>query len=80
METEYIISKPREEKWKNGMTSKTPGLKITVSNDKSLVELNTYYDNEVTAFVGIPTKHHSMGDELQRVIEILQEINHSLEG
>jgi hypothetical protein len=72
MKKEYIINKPECEK--NGMEMWSPGLKIRISNDKSLIEFETYYVNELTGYVGIRTKHHSKGDELDRVIEILNEI------
>ena len=61
---EYIIEKPSKE----GIMY-IPGLKVSLTDDKSLVELFHYYDSEVTQIVGIRTK------DLPKLIEALQDIN-----
>ena len=64
---EYIIEKPSREG-----TFYSPGLKVSLTDDKSLVELYHYYDDGVTQMVGIRTK------DLSKLIEVLQDIKWGL--
>ena len=78
MKKVYIISLPTTETTESGFTLEKPGFKITLSNDKSLVGLETFYSNEVTGIVEIQTILHSDGDELSKAIEVLQEIKYKI--
>lgn len=62
---EYIIEKPS-----NDGIIYNPGLKVSLTDDKSLVELSHYYDDDgVTQIVGVRAK------DLSKLIESLQDIN-----
>lgn len=64
---EYTIEKPSREG-----TFYSPGLKVSLTDDKSLVEIYHYYDDDgVTQMVGIRTK------DLPKLIKSLQEIDSS---
>ena len=67
---EYTIEKPSREG-----TFYSPGLKVSLTDDKSLVELYHYYDDDgVTQMVGVRTK------DLSKLIETLQDIDSFLRG
>lgn len=72
-----LISKPKVELM-CGMQSHSPGLKIELTSDKSLIEFQHFYyadiEDDVTQIVGIKP------DELDKVIKTLQDIKSKLKG
>ena len=79
---ERIIKKPvcRE---KYGFYSWEPGLTVKLSNDGSLVEILHFYDEgeeDFDAVGGMPVVGVRPGDELQRLIEVLKEIQETEES
>jgi hypothetical protein len=71
----YEISKPKVDIW-GGCQNYTPGLKIELTSDKSLIEFQHFYyaeiEDEVTQIVGIKP------DEIDKVIDVLKDIKTKL--
>ena len=73
---ERIITKP-ECSEKYGFYLWEPGTKVELSDDGSLVEISHFYnegEEDFDAVGGMPVVGVRPGDELQRLIEVLKEI------
>ena len=76
----YEIAKPKSEKI-GSFNLESPGLKIELTNDKSLIEFYNFYygdtindEDTITQIVGVKP------DEIDKVIGVLKDIKSKLEG